>query len=304
MASDVLLPIFFIVMSSLFFSSQGIANRKAVMGRDVNTGTFLSVLISLPLILPLIVLNGDLFKVFSSEPTSIMLLALVGVLHYVFGRGLNTLSIKLIGVTRSVPIRETMLIHSTIFSIILLGETLTIYSTAAIALIVVGVLVVAKSGQVSQDSRVFKPGALMKGVLVGLLGTAFWGITPVLVKAALPGISSPIMATWLSFAFGSIFWIALLLGTGKMGRIKTLGRSGMIWFMFAGVLAAVAQLFSFSALGIEDVLFVIPFRTGIAPIMTIILSYILIRKLERINARVLLGIAISSMGAVIIALNL
>jgi len=140
--------------------------------------------------------------------------------------------------------------------------------------------------------------------LVGLLGTSFWGITPVLTKAALPGISSPIMATWLSFAFGSIAWLALLLGTGKMGGIKTLGRSGMIWFMFAGVLAAVAQLFSFSALGIQDVLFVIPFRTGIAPIMTIVLSYILIRKLERINARVLLGIAISSIGAVIIALNL
>ena len=304
MASDVLLPIFFVAMSGLFFSSQGIANRKAVMGRDVTSGTFLSVLISLPLIFPLIVWNGDLSKIFSSEPFSIFLLVLVGVVHYVIGRGLNTLSIKLIGVTRSVPIRETMLIHSVIFSIILLKETLTIVSAIAIALILTGVLVVAKSGAVSQDPRVFKPGTLMKGVLVGLLGTSAWGITPVLTKAALPGISSPIMATWLSFVFGSIGWIALMLGTGKIGGIKTLGRDGILWFMLAGVLAAVAQLFSFSALGIEDVLFVIPFRTGIAPIMTIILSYLLIRKLEMLNARVILGIAISSIGAMLIALNL
>ncbi|MFQ6011559.1 MAG: EamA family transporter, partial [Nitrososphaerales archaeon] len=277
---------------------------KAVVGRDVNTGTFLSVLISIPLILPLVVLNGDLSKIFSSDPFSIFLIALVGVLHYIFGRGLNTLSIKLIGVTRSVPIRETLLIHSTIFSILLLKETLTIPSAVAIALIILGVLVVAWSGQVSYDTRVFKPGTLVKGVLVGLVGTSFWGITPVLTKAALPGLSSPTMGAWLSFVFGSIGWVAFLLGTRQMGKIKTLGKDGILWFMFAGFLAAVAQLFSFSALGLVDVLFVIPFRTGIAPIMTLVLSYILIRRLESINARVLLGVSTSSLGAVIIALDL
>ncbi|MFQ6011100.1 MAG: EamA family transporter, partial [Nitrososphaerales archaeon] len=295
----VLQVIVFATLAALFFSLQGIANRKAVLDKEVIPGSFLSVAISIPFILPIILWSGEIFTFFSTEPISILLLAIMGVIQYVGGRGLNTLAVKMIGNTRSTPIRETSLIHSVLFGIVLLNERVTLLASLAVVLILFGVMMASMSGEVIPQSRStnFRSSTLLKGILIGLVGASFWGFAPILIRSALPGVSSPIMATWISFIFGTIAWTVILTGTRKVGGIKRLGKTSIILFLVAGVMTVMAQLFRFSALGLEQVVFVVPLMVGINPIFNLILSAILIRKIEGINKFVIIGILASALGA-------
>jgi len=105
------------------------------------------------------------------------------------------------------------------------------------------------------------------------------------------------MATWISFIFGTLLWTGLLTGTRKVGQIRRLGRTSTILFLIAGVMTVIAQLFRFSALGLEGVIVVIPIMGGLGPIFTLLLSAVLIRKIEGINRFVVIGIAASAVGA-------
>ncbi len=297
------LAIIFALIAALFFSLQGIANRKAVIGKEVIPGSFLSVAIGVPFILPIVLWNGEIFTFFTTNPISILLLALMGVIQFVGGRGLLTLGVKMIGATRSSTIRETSLIHSVLLGVFLLDERVTVLSAMAVTLILFGVIMASMSGEAIPQgpSRSFRNSNLLKGMIIGLVGAAFMGFAPILIKAALPGVSSPIMATWISFIFGTLAWTVILIGTRKIDGIKRLGRTSIMLFLVAGVMTVIAQLFRFSALGLEEVVIVVPILAGISPIFGLILSAILIREIEGINRFVIIGIIVSAVGAVGVA---
>ncbi len=299
----VIVAVLFAVLAALFFSLQGVASRKAVIGKEVIPGAFLSMTLGVPLLLPIIFWTGDVYTIFQTSPKSLLLLAAMGLLQYVAGIGLYIKAVKMIGNTRSTPIRETSLIHSVLFGVILLNETISLLSTLAIVLIIFGVLMSSISGEaVSQgQKRNFLRSNLFKGIMIGLVSASFWGFAPILIKSALPGVSSPLMATWFSFVFGAIGWILILVGTRKVSGIRRLGKSSITLFLVAGVMTAVAQLFRFSALGLGAVVLVVPVILGVNPIFSLILSAILIRDIEGINKFVIIGIIVSAIGAVLVA---
>ncbi len=297
------LPVLFAVLAALFFSLQGVANRKAVIGKEVIPGAFLSMTLGVPIILPIIFWTGDIYTLFQTSLRSILLLAAMGLLQYVAGIGLYIKAVKMIGNTRSTPIRETSLIHAVFFGIVILNETISLLSALAIALIMFGVLMSSLSGEaVPQGSnKTFLRSNLFKGMLIGLLSAFFWGFAPVLIKSALPGVSSPIMGTWISFVAGAIAWVIILVGTRKVTGVKKLGRTSITLFLVAGVMTAVAQIFRFSALSLGAVVLVVPVILGVNPIFSLVLSAILIRNIEGINKFVIIGIIVSAIGGVLVA---
>ena len=109
------------------------------------------------------------------------------------------------------------------------------------------------------------------------------------------------MATWISFVFGALGWILVLGGTGNVGGIRRLGRRSISLFLVAGLMGALAQLFRFSALGLGAVVLVTPIILGVNPIISLVLSAILIRHIERINKFVIIGIIATAIGAVVVA---
>ena len=278
--------------------------RRAVIGRDVLLGTYITVIISVPFLLPFLILNGDLALITKTSPISILLLAAMGLVHYIGGRGAYNIAVKMIGVTRATPLRETNLIHSVFYGLLLLNEKLTVLSSIAIGLISVGVLAASMSQARGQGiMQKVGSGLFLKGILIGLVGASFWGISPILIKFALPGVSSPIAASWLSFIFGSLGWTIIHLARGKIRLIPTLGRNGIILFSLAGTLAATAHVFRFSALQIADVVTIIPLAAGLGPILTLGFAYIFVRKVEGINKMVIAGIIITSIGAFVLAIS-
>ena len=291
-------------LSALFFSLQGVMNRKAVLGRDIIAGSYLSVIITVPLLLPVVILDGNISSIFSTTPKSLLFLAMVGLSHYMIGRTLNAASVKAIGITRSIPLRETAILHSTAYGLLFLDETLSILSGFAIGLMAFGVILTATSGEAIHEDREFKRKILLRGVIFGLLGASFWGMSPVFAKAALSGVASPILATWIAFVFAAIGYTGFQGIRGKIGNIRGLGRSGIFFFAMTGLFAAAAQMTRFLALDMANFFTVIPFQMGINPVITLVISFILIRRIENINRWVVAGVAVATLGAVIIASGL
>ncbi len=292
--------ILFALAAAVLFSITAIINRKAVIGREITPGMFISVAIGVPLILPVIILNGDLFTITSLAPFTIFLLAMMGFFQFVGGRGLNIAAIKLLGATRSSPVRETSLIHSAVWGVVLLNENLSIFAALAILMISVGAIITSMSGEPpsKEGSRDFGRSILLRGMMYGLLGASLWGFTPILIRVALPGVISPIFAVWISFIFATIMWSIIIIGTRKVGTIRRLGRTGILLFLFGGVMVVLAQILRFNALNLEQVVVVIPILFGLDPILTLLFSVLLIRKLEGINRLVILGVAASTLGAI------
>ncbi|MEK0325993.1 MAG: DMT family transporter [Nitrosopumilus sp.] len=295
--------ILFALVAAVIFSISAIINRKAVIGREITPGMFISVAIGVPLILPVIILNGDIFTITSLAPYTIFLLAIMGLFQFVGGRGLNMAAIKLLGATRSSPVRETSLIHSAVWGVLLLNENLSIFAGLAILVISAGAIITSMSGEPPSEkgSRNLGHSILLRGVIYGLLGAALWGFTPILIRVALPGVISPLLAVWVSFLFATIMWALIITGTRKVGTIRRLGRTGIILFLFGGVMVVIAQILRFNALNLEQVVVVVPILFGLDPLLTLLFSFILIRKLEGINRLVILGVAASTLGAIGVA---
>jgi len=288
-------------LSALFFSLQGVMNRKAVMGRDIIAGSYLSVVVTVPLLLPAVILDGNISSIFSTTPKSLLFLAMVGLSHYMIGRTLNAASVKAIGITRSIPLRETAILHSAAYGLLFLNESLSIAAGFAIGLMAFGVVITAMSGGAISNDRGFNRTVLLKGIFFGLLGASFWGMSPVFAKAALPGVASPILATWIAFIFAALGYTGFQGIRGKIGNVRGLGRSGIFFFAMTGLFAAGAQMTRFLALDMANFFTVIPFQMGINPVITLVISFILIRRIESIDRWVVSGVGVATLGAVIIA---
>ena len=93
-------------------------------------------------------------------------------------------------------------------------------------------------------------------------------------------------------------WSIIIIGTRKVGTIRRLGITGIILFLVGGIMVVLAQILRFNALNLEQVIVVIPILFGLDPLLTLLFSALLIRKLEGINRLVILGVAASTLGAI------
>ncbi len=91
-------------------------------GIKVSTGTFISALSSLVLLVGLaLVFNFDDVKALGL--TAVIWFAIIGIVNYVLGRQFNYLSIGRIGVTRSSPLFASAPLFSFILAVSFLGES-------------------------------------------------------------------------------------------------------------------------------------------------------------------------------------
>lgn len=312
------------VLSALSFAFSTITARRGVMGSSASYGLYITVILGVPLFAIAALATGQLFDTFDLSPEALGLLAGAGVLHFLIGRYCNYRCIDAIGSNRSQPLQATNTIYSVVVAVIVLSEEVTPLMGVGIVLLVVGPLIMverrrqrqpepAAARAASQPSGAAAGGApprpnaatnprYVEGYAFGLLSAAAYGTSPIMIRYALED-------TGLGIAGGMVAYIAaaavLILALAIPGRIRDLrGFSLQVVPMFAASAVAVflAQLFRFAALAIAPVSLVTPLtRLGVVFVPT--LGFIFNRNLESFSLRVLTGIALSGLGAVLLALG-
>jgi len=232
-------------------------------------------------------------KIWSLSWLGLALLAAGGITHFVVGRLLSYSSIRLIGANRGIVLSRTSLLYAVAFAVVFLNEPVTIHLVMGVLCISLGVILVG----IEKDERVSR--VQNRGILIGLAGAFFWGISAVLIKPAIGEIGSPLVAVFVSYVAAFPVIAVFLLRKEQRGQLTQLRWDSLIPLVIAGSLMAVTHLIRYTALSYSPVSVVNPLVATVA-IFTFFFSFVLNRNLEVFTWKVFVGVIATVAGAFIL----
>ncbi len=280
------------------FGANKLAVRKSLFNMDESFASFIAILLAIPLFgVPI------LFIGWGSQPLTwqvVVIFALAGILNYSVGRYFVWKSIALIGANRANVVASTQVIYAVAIAIIALGQAVDFVEGAGMALVLLGILFISfgdfESGSVNPDAR-------RAGIVWGALGAFLWGISQVLMQVGISLYSNANTATFLVFAASLFGILPILLMARKYQEASPfrMDRKSLLMVVIAGLLGNFGLYFRFAALQ-NTTLTIVATVNATNPLITLVLSYALMRELEFINRRMVLAILVSVVGVFLMAL--
>lgn len=253
------------------------------------TAVIISIFIGAIFSLCLMLFTADWDKLWSLSWQGFALLGTAGMIHFVLGRLLSYNCIRLIGANRGSVILRTQMFYAVIFGILLLDESLTVFLVLGVLCLAAGVTL-ASAEKGDEVTRIHG-----RGILAGLGGAFFWGMSGVLIKPAIEEIGSPYPALFISYTAASLAIAGLLLRQEQRDQLIQLRRQFIIPLVISGMFAAIAQLLRYAALGYSPVSVVTPL-IGINVLFTFFFSFLLNRNIEVFTWKVFTGIVVTVVG--------
>ncbi|MCY4581510.1 MAG: DMT family transporter [Chloroflexi bacterium] len=310
--------------SAFSFSVNFILVRRgfADAGATAAQGAFITVLLGVPFGLVAVIVTGQLFNFGRISPEGYLLLAAAGIVHFGIGRYCNYRGIATIGAPRAATIQAIAVPYSIVMAMLLLGERPTLLMYVGIALILGSPALMidrrkrpASSAAPSQGSAAPASAApasaatsaapavemrMAEGYTFSLLAAAAYGTSPILIRAAVEDASDvAAIGTFVAYIGASAMLLAMLALPAQRHLVGTINFRYMRLFGGAGLSVFMAQLLRFFALSIAEVSIVNPLMRMIG-VFTLILSYLVNRRLEHITLGVVLGVLVSFAGSALL----
>ena len=311
------------LVSAFSFSVNFILVRRgfADAGATAAQGAFITVLLGVPFGLAAVVITGQLFNFDQISLDGYLLLAAAGIVHFGIGRYCNYRGIAAIGAPRAATIQAIAVPYSVLMAMVLLGERPTILMFVGIALILGSPALMIDRGKrpapatapatgnaastgaaTTASARPAVEMRMVEGYTFSLLASVGYGSSPILIRAALEdatGVAA--VGTFIAYVGASAVLMATLALPAQRHLIGTINVRYMRLFGGAGFSVFMAQLLRFFALSIADVSIVNPLMRMIG-VFTLILSYLVNRRLEHITLGVVLGVLVSFGGSALLVI--
>ena len=314
--------------SAFSFAVNFILVRRGIAdaGATAAQGAFITVLLGVPFGLVAVIVTGQLFNFGQLAPTGYLLFAAAGIVHFGIGRYCNYRGIAAIGAPRAATIQAIAVPYSVVMAMLLLDERPTVLMYAGIALILGSpALMVDRGKRRSPPPRPPPPGEgkkenslpggegvrsattapavemrMVEGYTFSLLAAGAYGTSPILIRAAVEDATgTAAIGTFIAYVGASAMLMATLALPAQRGLMGAINLRYMRLFGGAGFAVFFAQLLRFFALSIADVSIVNPLMRMIG-VFTLILSYLVNRRLEHITLGVVLGVLVSFTGSALL----
>ena len=307
--------------SAFSFSVNSILVRRgfADAGATAAQGAFITVLLGVPFGLVAVVVTGQIFNFDQIPLNGYLMLAAAGVVHFGIGRYCNYRSIAAIGASRTVTLQAIAVPYSIVLAVVLLGERPTLFMYLAIALILASPFLMIDrrkrptSPSHSQPNPLpegegTKPASaapaveirMVEGVVFSLLASVGYGTSPILIRAAVEDSSgTAAIGTFVAYFGASAVLMASLALPAQRHLVGAINFRYMRLFGGAGLSVFMAQLLRFFSLSLADVTVVDPLMRTVG-VFTLVLSYLVNRRLENITLGVVLGVVVSFAGSVLL----
>ena len=220
---------------------------------------------------------------------SVLLFALAGLIGTVGGRLLRFLSIEKVGASVSAAVLNLQPLISTMLAILLLGEQVTAPIVVGTLVIVAGTLILSFSGA----SLGFAPWQ----IALPLASATCFGVVAILRKVGLSQMG-PVAGTAINVTTALVAYSALMLAARHRGILDCRGRT-LLQFVLAGVTENTAVFLTIVGLSLGAVSVVTPL-TASSPIFVLLLSPFLLRGVEVLTARVIVGTVLIVLGVYLI----
>ena len=304
-----MLGAFLALLAAAAFAFNNVSVRRGVVTGSVLQAIAVTVPIGVPLFLAASLAAGSLGAVAGFAPPALLWLALAGVAHFVWGRYCNYRALAAMGSNLAGPVQQTSLLVSLGLAVGLLGEALTLLRILGIVLVVLGPAIIARSRKGARASSgraapaAFRP-RYAEGYLFGVLSAVGYGVSPVLVRAALEGAEPGVAlaGALVSYAAATAVILPLLLGRRARRQMFDLDRRAARWFALAGLAVFLSQMLRYLALALAPVAVVAPLlRTSIA--FRVLFAWFVNREHEVFHRRLMVGVALSLLGALALTLD-
>ena len=301
--------------SAFSFAVNFILVRRGIAdaGATAAQGAFITVLLGVPFGLVAVIVTGQLFNFGQITPEGYLLFAAAGIVHFGIGRYCNYRGIAAIGAPRAATIQAIAVPYSVVMAMLLLDERPTILMYAGIALILGSpALMVDRGKRPAPQPSPSGDGArstttapavemrMVEGYTFSLLAAGAYGTSPILIRAAVEDATgTAAIGTFIAYVGASAMLMATLALPAQRNLMGTINLRYMRLFGGAGFAVFFAQLLRFFALSIADVSIVNPLMRMIG-VFTLILSYLVNRRLEHITLGVVLGVLVSFAGSALL----
>jgi drug/metabolite transporter (DMT)-like permease len=231
--------------------------------------------------------------------TAFAIFAVVGLIFPALVTFLNFASNRLTGPTVAGTISSTTPLFAVLGAILFLGEPLSPAAMAGTAAIMLGVIALTARG----PDRPRSWAAWV--ILLPLAGAAIRGGAQAAVKGGLVLWPDPFVAALVGYTVSSVTIFAgnrafVSRASAPVPRTSApLDRRGILWFMAVGICNGLGVLAMYAALNGGRVSVVSPL-VATYPLFTLALSALVLRE-ERFAPRVLLGVALTVAGVVVLA---
>ena len=283
-----------------------------MLRRGVLTGGILHAMsITVPLGVPMFGLACLLFGGFESlanmsSPTWAWM-ALAGVVHFVIGRYGNYRATRALGAALSSPIQQLSVPIALVLALVFLDEVLTPLRLFGFVLVMIGPLVAVRgrnSNSKANNRSGFEP-KIAEGTLWGAVAAIGYGASPLFIMMGLGrsgGIVDSLAGGLVSYSAATVVVVIFVLFAGGVTFLRELDRTAGNWFALSGLFVFLSQMFRYMALSVAPVSVVVPIQR-LSVVFRVIFSWVLNRDHEVFSFTVLLGIALSLVGAFALTLS-
>jgi drug/metabolite transporter (DMT)-like permease len=214
-----------------------------------------------------------------------------GCIQPLLARALFYEGITRIGVARAGPLRGVEPLFAAIIGVTILNEEPGLFVYLGTVLIVGSLWLI--SGKQQGDTTWRLVDALLP-ITAALIST----ISQALRKQALKIIPDPFVAVAMVTTVSLILLLVFALGTGRARQFR-MPRQSFGYFLCAALVATVAQVLNFIALGRGQLAVIIPLLNT-TPLFSVFFSALFLRNVETVNSRVIFGATLMVAGVVLI----
>jgi drug/metabolite transporter (DMT)-like permease len=275
----------FALVAASSWSSRDILLKRGFLTLSPFFGVLANMLIVFPLLLTYGLVTGEWSQIPNLESWSVLFMVIGGVLQNLVGTSLFFASLKLIGASRAATFLPTQTLFAVTLAIIFLNETWTPSLLLGAMLVVIGSYTISRSmGQAKQVDR----STQTRGIVLAISAALVWGAGPIFFRPAMVSIGSASWGILLSSTANLVVGSIIFAGTGILRSFIRLKRRDLRLLGFSGGLDSLGTLALQAGLLFSPVVNLIPVISG-RPFISILLSYIFIQQLEKVNWRVVLG---------------
>ncbi len=318
------------MISAASFGLNSVNVRRGVLTGTAAQAIYVTVILGTPIFLVAALATGQIFHAGDLTFKSYFLLVWAGILHFCVGRYLNYRSIQAMGANRSAPLQALAVIISVVMAIFLLDEKLTIGIVVGVILVVIGPIIMLERAKNPGAKEPLRNGSKRgtgqgpvqgwagvpatrpqssaptfvvrqaEGYTFGLMAAVVWGVTPIMIRAALLQSNLSVFGGFVSYLAAALVLIASFGLPGRLASILSMDKVARRWFMQSALSGSSAQIFWYLSLGLIPVTIAAPLQRTTA-LFTLFFSYLVNRKVESFEPRVIIGIVLSVVGGIALA---
>ena len=295
-----LLAVLLALGAALSNGAQSLFVRKGTDRGDPADAVIVVIGVNVAVLLPAVAVLY--YPEYGLTPVSWLSFIAAGITGTLLGRVFSFTSIGKIGASRTMPIVAAWALVSTVFGVLLLGESLSAAHAVGIVLVVAGVLVIAwETGQENPDDLSRRE--LLVGLSIPIAAAFAYGIEPIFAKFGFAeGTPAPVGLVIKTIA--AILGFALYRGwRGDLPDRGVLRSNDARWFALAGVANTLFLVGYYGALEIAPVSVVTPIVVTNTLFVVVLSAFFMPDRLERVTWK-LVGAAVGVVvGVVVITIS-